>query len=127
MIHETSFSLFLRENRKQREYTLSEMADKTGISIGYYSDIENGRRSPPDREILDKMIVALHLNKTDRAILYDLAGKARSAAPPDLPDYINDHQVVRAALRLAREKANDDDWWRFIKGLERKEALQCSN
>ena len=127
MKNETSFSLFLRENRRNREYTLSEISDKAGISIGYYSDIENGRRSPPDRVILDKMIAALHLSDDDARIFYDLAGKARSAAPPDLPDYINDHQVVRAALRLAKEKANDDDWMRFIEDLERKESLLCSN
>jgi hypothetical protein len=36
----------------------------------------------------------------EKAAFYDLAGKARSEAPPDLPEYINANQLVRVAFRL---------------------------
>ena len=118
----TSFSRFLREKRQQRHITLSELAEKSGISTGYYSDIEYGRRNPPNREILDKMIAALNLSDDDRIVFYDLAGKARSEAPPDLPDYINGNEKVRVALRLAKNSGNEQVWDRFIDFLEKRDG-----
>jgi transcriptional regulator with XRE-family HTH domain len=97
------------------------MAEKIGISAGHYCDIESGRRSPADREFLDKIIDILHLYNEDKLTLYDLWGKARSASPPDLTEYINESKTARIALRVAKEKANDADWQRFINELEGKE------
>ena len=114
----TDFSRFIREKRQNRHITLSELAEKSGISTGYYSDIEYGRRNPPNREILDKMIVALNLSDEDIITFYDLAGKARSEAPPDLPDYINENEKVRVALRLAKNSGNAQVWDRFVDFLE---------
>ena len=114
----TGFSRFLKEKRRQCEITVRDMAEKSGVSAGYYCDIESGRRNPPDREILDRMVVVLNLSDEDRLILYDLAGKARSEAPPDLPEYINQHEKVRVALRLAKDGGDNRVWDRFIDFLE---------
>jgi len=94
------------------------MADKSGLSAGYYNDIESGRRNPPDREILDKMIAALNMTDGDRIILYDLAGKARSEAPLDLSEYINEYEEVRVALRMAKDTGDARVWDKFINYLE---------
>lgn len=117
-MYETDFSRFLKEKRRQREITVRDMAEQSGVSAGYYSDIESGRRKPPDREILDNMIATLRLPKEDKLIFYDLAGRARSEAPPDLPEYINEHEKVRVALRLARNGGDVGVWDRFIDFLE---------
>jgi transcriptional regulator with XRE-family HTH domain len=114
----TDFSRFIREKRQNRHITLSELAEKSGISTGYYSDIESGRRNPPNKETLDKMIAALNLSDEDRITFYDLAGKARSEAPPDLPDYINENEKVRVALRLAKNSGNAQVWDRFVDFLK---------
>ena len=116
----TSFSRFLREKRQSRKITLSEMAEKSDISIGYYSDIEYGRRNPPDRAILDKMLAALNASDEDKTTFYDLAGKARSEAPPDLPEYINEHKKVRVALRMAKDSGDTQIWDKFIDLLEKE-------
>jgi len=118
MVQATGFSRFLREKRQEKHITMPEMADKSDISTGYYSDIEYGRRPPPDREILDKMIAALRLSEADRTTFYDLAGKARSEAPPDLPEYINEHEKVRVALRMAKDGGDADVWDKFINYME---------
>lgn len=117
-MYETGFSRFLKEKRRQREITVRDMADKSGVSAGYYSDIESGRRNPPDREILDKMMDILTLSEGDRFIFYDLAGKARSEAPPDLSEYINEYEEVRVALRLAKDTGDARVWNKFINYLE---------
>ncbi|MDR1439323.1 MAG: helix-turn-helix domain-containing protein [Clostridiales bacterium] len=120
MWQEASFSRFLKERRRARGITVREMAELAGLSPGYYSDIESGRRNPPGRGILDRMLAALGAPDGDRKLLYDLAGQARAEAPPDLPDYINEYEPVRVALRLAKDKGNMDDWRQFIRSLEQK-------
>ena len=118
-----TFGEFLVAKRREKEIPSSQVTDALGISPGYYSDIEKNRRQPPpDRETLSRMVGVLLLNESDAATFYDLAGKARHEAPPDLPDYINQNQVVRVALRLAKDKGSDEDWQRFIRSIESRDA-----
>jgi transcriptional regulator with XRE-family HTH domain len=118
-----TFGDFLIAKRREKEIPSAQVCDKLGISPGYYCDIERGRRYPPDREALALMAQALHLIGEDVATFYDLAGKARREAPPDLPEYINEYQIVRVALRLAKDKGCEDDWRRFILALESRASV----
>ena len=115
------FGAFMKEKRNERMVTLRAMAEMIGVGYGYYSDLESGRRTPIDLEFLDKIISALKLSDEDSQKLYDLAGKAREAAPPDLTGYINNTPKARIALRVAKETATDEDWERFTQFLEQKE------
>lgn len=118
-----TFGEFLVDKRRIREIPSAVMADALGISPSYYSDIEKNRRNPPPgKETLAMIVNMLCLHGDDIAIFYDLAGKARSEAPPDLPDYINKYQVVRVALRLAKDLGSEDDWHRFINDLESRRS-----
>lgn len=120
MEHYKTFGEFIAKKRFDQAITVRAIAEIIGVSPGYYNDIEKGRRNPPDRDILDKLIDAFRLNDEERILFFDLAGKARSEVSPDLPDYIMGNDVVRVALRIAKEKASSDDWQRFIDDLERK-------
>ena len=115
------FGAFLKEKRNEREITLRPMSEQVGVSAGHYCDIESGRRSPADRAFLDMIIGILHLNDKDKQTAYDLWGKAHSASPPDLTEYINGSKAARIALRIAKEKASDADWQRFVNQLEGRE------
>lgn len=57
MINE--FGHYLRGLRKSRKLTLVELADKTGLSQPYLSQIENGRREAPKPDILEKLATVL--------------------------------------------------------------------
>ena len=120
--HYRTFGEYLVAKRKEKEIPSLQVAEYLGISPSYYSDIEKGRRNPPnERENLAKLAQILNLYGDDLAVFYDLAGKARDEAPPDLPDYINENHVVRVALRLAKDTGSSEDWQRFIDDLtERK-------
>lgn len=115
-----TFGEFIAKKRFDRAITVRGIAEAIGVSPGYYNDIEKSRRNPPDRDVLDKLIEALRLSDEERIIFFDLAGKARSEVSPDLPDYIMENDFVRVALRMAKEKASEDDWQRFINDLEKK-------
>ena len=114
------FGAFLKSKRNEREIPIRMMAELVGIKPGYYNDIESGRRTPIELELLDKITETLNLLDEDRETFFDLAGKARSAAPPDLTGYINESKKARIALRVAKDIATDDDWERFIQDLEKK-------
>lgn len=120
MRREKTFGEFLSEKRRGREITSLQMAEIAGISPGYYCDIEKNRRIPPEGGILEKVFAALRLSGDEKDSFYDLAGKARSGVSPDLPDYIMGNEVVRVALRVAKDKASADDWRQFIDRLEKK-------
>lgn len=120
ILDDSNFGAFLSEKRRAQEITSIQMAEYAGLSPTYYCDIEKSRKAPPDKEILEKIITALNLSDEDKDTFYDLAGRARSGVSPDLPDYIMANDEVRVALRIAKEKANADDWRQFIDRLERK-------
>ncbi len=52
----------MRAIRKEKGITLTEIANKTGISIGYLSHLEKGTRKNPSIEIMDK--ISKYLDKS---------------------------------------------------------------
>lgn len=56
-----------------------------------------------------KIADVLRLTDEERAEMFDLAGRERNEAAPDLPEYIMDENLphVRAALRKASDKRSD--------------------
>ena len=99
------------------------MATKLGVSAPYLSDIEKGRRNPPEMDKLDLIANLLHLSDDDKTIMLDLAGKMRNTVAPDLPEYIMGRDYVSAALRTARDlDASEADWLRFVEELKQRKG-----
>ena len=98
------------------------MAAKLDLSPVYMSNIENDRRAAPSQEYLERMALLLQLDKPEREWLLDLAAKSKqNRVSADLPDYIMDREIVRAALRTAREAdATDQEWQDFIDRINRR-------
>ena len=88
----------------------------------YMSNIENDRRTAPSQEYLERMALLLQLDKPEREWMLDLAAKSKqNRVSADLPDYIMDREIVRAALRTAREAdATDQEWQDFIDRINRR-------
>ncbi|MCD8157862.1 MAG: helix-turn-helix domain-containing protein [Clostridiales bacterium] len=116
------FGEFINEKRKGRgdnggDVLLRDLAKAMGnMSVSYLSDIIKGRRNPPDKRLLEIMADVLSLTPEEKDEMYDLAGKERDEAAPDLPDYIMDENIphVRAALRKANKKGLGDDFWKKV-------------
>ena len=101
---EQTFGSFVREKRQSIGLSLRTLAAKLDLSPVYLSNIENDRR--PE----------LHLSKVETEQMLDLAAKSQNnRVSADLPDYIMDREIVRAALRTAKEAdATDQEWQEFI-------------
>ena len=50
-----TFGEFLQRKREEKEITLRRMADKLGFSAPFLSDVEKGRRNPPDLAKLEQI------------------------------------------------------------------------
>jgi len=119
---EQTFGSFIRNRRMACGLTLRGMAAKLDLSPVYMSNIENDRRAAPAQEHLERMAMLLQLDKADRERMLDLAARSRQdRVSADLPDYIMDREIVRAALRTAREAdATDQEWQEFIDRIQKR-------
>jgi transcriptional regulator with XRE-family HTH domain len=111
---------------RSSQMTLREFAARVDKSPGYMCDLENNRKDPPNKELLDAIVEILSLDDTERIKLFDLAGKGRQEVSADLPDYIMNSEVgdsVRLALRTAKNNnASVEDWLKFVdEMLEKKD------
>ena len=123
---EETFGGFVREKRRACGLTLRGLAAKLELSPVYMSNIENSRRAAPTHEYLDRLAEILQLDKADQERLLDLAAKSKEqCVSADLPEYIMERDIVRAALRTAKEvDATDEEWQAFIDRLTQRDKDQ---
>lgn len=118
-----TFGRFLSQKRIGRDILLKDLAAELGVSAVYMCDIEKDRRNAPKREYLDKIADMLHFSNDERNQMYDLAATTQvrgKAISPDLPEYIMEKDVVRTALRTAKQyNIDDDEWLEFIEKIKK--------
>ena len=115
-----TFGDFLIAKRMEREMSARQLAIKLDFSAVYICDIEKNRRPVPD-EILEKLPLLLHLNEAETEEMYDLAARSRHTVSADLPEYIMEKDIVRAALRTAKKHTvTDKQWEDFIRRITKE-------
>lgn len=115
-----TFGDFLIAKRMEREMSARQLASKLDFSAVYICDIEKNRRPVPD-EILEKLPLLLHLNEAETEEMYDLAARSRHTVSADLPEYIMEKDIVRAALRTAKKhNVTDKQWEDFIRRITKE-------
>ena len=119
---EQTFGAFVRQKRMEQGLSLRGLAARLGLSPVYMSNIETDRKPAPSQENLDKLAEELHLSKADRELFLDLAAAShKMKVPADLPEYIMERDIVRAALRTAKEvDATDAEWQEFIDRITKR-------
>lgn len=118
---EQTFGSFVRQMRIARGLSLRGLAARLNLSPVYMSNIETDRRAAPTQEYLDKLIFELGLNKEEQEHLLDLAAKPKHSGCLRSPDYIMERDIVRAALRTAKEvDATDEEWQEFIDRITKR-------
>ena len=70
------FGAFIKKRRINSKIRIVDMADELGISLSYYSDIENGRRLPPNnpdtqKTFFSKLIAVLNLSDDEVEEMYN--------------------------------------------------------
>lgn len=111
------FGQFILAKRKARGITQKKIADALGITSAYLCDIEKGRRNPPNDKSLLMLQKLLMLSEEEVETFYDVAAISRHSVPLDLSEYVMSSETIRRALRIAKVKATQDDWMKFMQTL----------
>ena len=122
MCHET-FGKFMKTKRLEMEFTLRSFAGMLKVSPVYICDLEKDRKPAPTEERMEQISRLLSLDKSEKETLYDLAALTRNrpSVSSDLPEYIMENEIVRVALRTAKDvDATDEEWRDFIEKLNRR-------
>jgi transcriptional regulator with XRE-family HTH domain len=122
----SKFGEYITKKRKEQKITLRKMAELLDFSPAYWSDIEKGRRNPPNINKLEELAKILKLTSEEKYHMIDLASEDRDEIPMDLPEYIKDSNLARIALRKARKmeekegssEVTEKAWMDFIKALD---------
>lgn len=114
------FGKFVREKREEKKVNLRKLAEILDIAPAYMSDIEKSRRYPPDREKIEIIAKTLKLTDEETNFLFDMAAHAKdNTISPDLPQYIMENEIVRVALRRARDiDVGQEGWEKVMKVLD---------
>ncbi|MBV4420343.1 MAG: helix-turn-helix domain-containing protein [Clostridium tyrobutyricum] len=123
------FGEFVAYRRKEKKISLRKMAELLDLSPAYWSDIEKGRRNPPNINKLQEIAKLLGLSHDELDEMIDMASEDRDEIPMDLPNYIKESNLARTALRKARKMdevegksdITEKAWKDFIKALEEEE------
>ena len=118
-----SFGGFITAKRLEKQITLRGFAKLLELSPVYICNIEKDRKPAPKDEVLEKISTILSMNKEEIEGMYDLAARSKNASivSGDLPDYIMAKDIVRVALRTAKEvDATDEEWQEFIERINKR-------
>lgn len=83
----------LRDMRKMKGFTIRELADRSGVSAAYISQLENGNRGVPSPDVLMKLSEGLNMPYTE---LMQIAGYLEK------PHGKKDENYVRPKVNLRR-------------------------
>lgn len=99
------FGRLFRDKRVAKRITLREISEAVGKSIGYLSDIEHGRKGPPDLETVKRIEETLGIN--DHSLL-TVASKLRSNIPAEITQRIQMRPRL-AEMLLRADKLSDEE------------------
>lgn len=107
------FGQYLRSVRQAKKISIRQLAKAVSKTPTYISDIEKGNNKPPERELLDRIIAALHLEEFPdiRNRMYDLAAKERKDVPADIKEYLMENESILKIIRTAKESPNEKQIW----------------
>ena len=122
-----TFGEYIVAKRLEKDISLRKMAELLDYSAAYWSEVEKGKKNPPSLDKLQQIAKILSLTDEETTQLYDLAMKKRDTIPPDIPAYISENEIIKVALRTARDLgADEEDWKRFINDLkDRRRPDSC--
>jgi len=112
-----TFGEYMLHRRKSLGMSARELAIASEISAVYICDMEKSNRPAPTDEKLERLVRALRIaDKEEKALFYDLAAKSKNSVSKDLPDYIMEKDIVRAAQRVT------PDTLYFLRGTRNEEG-----
>jgi HTH-type transcriptional regulator, competence development regulator len=108
-----TFGETLREQRRLKNISQRELAEKVGVDFSYISKVENDRLPPPSADTIVKICKILEIESD---ILLALTGKIPSETKQMLSSSIEAQKFIKQAQEM---NLSDDEWQTLTKGLKR--------
>jgi transcriptional regulator with XRE-family HTH domain len=104
----TPFGLFLENIRRSRQLRQKQLAVDLGINASYISALEKGRKEPPSKQILERLITTLELDEEEQATMWKCVEQSkRTLHLPEgmmLAEYELINQLRQQLGRLSQEQ-----------------------
>ncbi|WJH34497.1 helix-turn-helix domain-containing protein [Paenibacillus sp. CC-CFT747] len=102
----------LRDLRKEKGFTIREVATRSGVSAAYISQLENGNRGVPSPEVLMKLSEGLNASYSELMqhagyLEPEKAGEEKPAAPVNLRRLLRENEIQFDGLVLSD---TDKEW-----------------
>lgn len=110
-----SFGIRLRELRREKGFTLRQLAELAGVDFTYLSKVENDR--VPYTPAADTIRTLARAMGADPMELLTLANKL-----PEELEQLNSHVQARRFFERAQKIASPDDWDALLSLLEERRA-----
>lgn len=101
----SEFGIALKEARIEVKKTLRDVAAYIKLSIGYLSDIEQGRKSPPDLETVRKLQNFLRVSDDK---LLKLALEERTKMPSEVVHQIQNRPRLSELFFRAKDLSDEE-------------------
>ncbi|MBI5725935.1 MAG: helix-turn-helix domain-containing protein [Planctomycetes bacterium] len=95
-----SIGELVRRHRLHRGLTQKQLARKAGITHGYITHLETGRRANPSRQMVEKLAKAFDLQGSEKAVFF-AAGQYVSQTGVVTPVKL-DHPLIKAVIDYLR-------------------------
>ncbi len=116
----TTFGQTLKELRRGKRMTLCDVAESARISLAYLSSIERGTRTPPDEDIIRRIVNAIgEPRKLSELMQLAKQTKQDSLLRESLKDFPQKKQ--EAIMLLARSPGNSAIWDQLFKAIKNGE------
>lgn len=100
----STFGKTLKDARLREKKTLREVGDYMGLSVGYISDIEQGRKSAPDLETVRKLQDFL---RVENNALLTLASEERTNRPTEIVQHMQNRPKLSELFMRARNLSDE--------------------
>jgi transcriptional regulator with XRE-family HTH domain len=104
-VNMNEFGMAFRRARLNSDMTFRDIANKVGKSIGYLSEIENGKKNPPDQQLTQELEAALGI--TD-GHLQAIAQDARFHLPSNINNLVRTQPRLGILLKSCEVFLRDD-------------------
>lgn len=118
---EKEFGEYLKNLRSSRvpAMTQEDLAIAIGRGKMTISQFENAKNSPPQGELLEKIIKALNLSAEEEEHLIFLSAKSRKCMPQDIEKYFFEHPSIYTAIRRDMKSPSKFNWEQIAKSTRK--------
>lgn len=111
------FGIYLKCLREKYNLSVRGLAEKSDISFSHLSNIENGRRTPPEHDKIITISNVLETTEVEKQRLLDLAEQSKMIVhgiPDEISNYMLGNNKAIEAVKTAKSLNYSNEQWQCI-------------